>query len=74
MGDYDQMKPATLLKIRQLDQELKTEFYKVLEEKGEEIPQLGSTIKDIPPVINKEFVERTEINEARMKRTAAKYL
>ena len=63
------MKPATLLKVRQIDQELKTEFYKILEEKGEEIPNIATTEKDVPAVIHKEHEDRAFLNEARMKTT-----
>jgi len=73
MGDYDQMKPATLLKMRKIDQELKTEFYRILEERGEEKPIVGTTAKDVPPVIHKEWAEKTEVNEARMRKAQANY-
>lgn len=52
MSDMDQMKPATLLKVRQIDQELKTEFYKILDDRGEERPDISSTAADVPAVIH----------------------
>ena len=58
MSEMDQMKPVTLLKVRQIDQELKTEFYKILDDRGEERPNIGSKPEDIPDVIHKQYEEK----------------
>ena len=60
------MKPATLMKVRQIDQELKTEFYKILDEKGEERPTIAATADDVPVVIHKQHETKAVENEARM--------
>jgi hypothetical protein len=67
MNEMDQMKPATLLKVRQIDQELKTEFYKILDDRGEERPNIGTKPEDVPDMIHKQYEQKKFETEARNK-------
>jgi len=47
------------IEIRKIDQELKTEFYKILEDRGEEVPSVKPigriALEDVPTNVNEDF-------------------
>ena len=67
----DPKRPIILSNIRQIDQELKTEFFKVLEEKGEEVPQFPKP--QVPEIIEKEFKQKVAEEEARISQIKKDY-
>ena len=54
MRDEDPMKNYTLLKIRKIEDDLKTEFYKMVSVQNEDIEPSVGKVK-APPMIKKEF-------------------
>jgi dynein assembly factor 1 len=67
----DPQRPYILSKIRQIDDELQTEFYKVLEEKGEEIPKRPET--KLPEGIDDEYRKKLKEDEERIKQIKKEY-
>ena len=67
----DQMKPYVLSKIRKIEQELQTEFYKILEDRGEEIPKMPSA--ETHALIDKEFHEKIKEEEVRIEEIKKEY-
>ena len=64
MSETDQMKPVVLSKIRKIEQDLQLEYFKILEERGEEIPSVPKSKE--APIIAKEFKEEIAKNEERI--------
>jgi Zn-dependent peptidase ImmA (M78 family) len=54
-----------LSKIRQIDAELKTEFYKVLEDRGEEVPKYPEA--KVPSIIGEDFKKTIAEDEERIR-------
>ena len=75
MPDSDPNKSYVYSKIRKIDQDLQTEYYKLLEDRGEEIPSVkkvtaGDGEDDI---IMKEYREQIKSEEARIKQIKDEY-
>lgn len=75
MPDSDPQKDYVYSKIRKIDQDLQTEFFKILEERGEEPPKLeqvkGGKVED--DIIMKEYRETIKQEEARIKQIKDEY-
>ena len=79
LPDSDHQKNVTLAKIKKIDVDLQTEYYKVLEERGEEIPSAAVVSKQIAPenmnndLIMKEYKETVANEEQRVKNIKKEY-
>ena len=62
MKDDDPMKPYTLLKIRKIEQDLKTEFYKIVYE--DEQPSVGQVVVTKEMIENEQKIQKKKAKEA----------
>ena len=59
MNEYDQMRPHLLSRIQQIEKELEADWYKILEDRGEEIPSVPKSKPPQADLINKKFKEHS---------------
>lgn len=70
MHDDDQQKQITYMKIKKIEQDLETEYYKILEEKGEvndtpsvQKPKAPTNVKLFQEELDAELKKRKEMND-----------
>jgi rubrerythrin len=75
MPDSDPQKNTLWAKIRKIDQDLQTEYFKLLEDRGEEVP---SVVKPRAPensdLIRKQYKETIEEEEKRIQQIKDEYI
>tara|TARA_B110000305_G_C19044289_1_gene449659 strand:+ start:307 stop:507 length:201 start_codon:yes stop_codon:yes gene_type:complete len=59
MKDDDQRRPYLLSKIQQIEKELEADYYKILGDRGEEIPSVPKSKAPQASLIDKKFKEKS---------------
>ena len=73
MKHDDQMKPHLLSKIQQIEKELEADYYKILEDRGEEIPSVPKSRAPQAALIDKKFKEKSIEEDERIKEIKKNY-
>ena len=74
LPDSDPQKDYVFSKIRKIDQDLQTEYYKILEDRGEELPSVPKSKAPENDLIRKQFEATMKSEEERIQQIKDEYI